>query len=175
MLTISQMIMRLLVALALGGIMGLERELVGKEAGIRTAMLVASGAAIFAIIGITLPALITSSPDAILDISAHNAGALNVIANIVIGIGFLGAGLIIKTGEHVQGLTSAAVIWTTAALGTLAGIGLTQFSFYATVIIASMLYLLRKTKISGHVTETIRAQIEEDIRKDIVKVSRIKK
>ncbi len=129
-------------ALALGALMGLERELVGKEAGIRTAMMVAGGAAIFTLVGLSLPYIVAVSNVA--DVIARNGGFLNIIANIVVGIGFLGAGIIIKTQEHVHGLTTAAVVWATAAVGILAGIGLLQFALVSALIFSGTLYLLRK-------------------------------
>lgn len=144
MLTFEQMLVRFLIALALGALIGLEREMVGKEAGIRTAMLVAGGASLFTVIALTLPYLIAISPENLSEILARNSGFLGVIANIVVGIGFLGAGIIIQTGEHVRGLTTAAVIWLTAALGVLAGLGLIQFAVVVTLITATLLYLLRK-------------------------------
>jgi putative Mg2+ transporter-C (MgtC) family protein len=73
---------------------------------------------------------------------------LNVIANIAVGIGFLGAGIIIKTEEHVYGLTSAAVIWVIAAVGMLAGLGLTQFAVATAVTLSVLLYIMRKLGIS---------------------------
>mgnify|MGYP001574163990 CR=1 FL=1 len=147
MLTLEQMMVRLVVALLLGAVVGLERELVGKEAGIRTSMLVASGSAIFTMIALVLPFIVAPSPEYLPDIIARNGGFLAVIANIVVGIGFLGAGIIIKTQERVHGLTTAALVWTTAAIGTLAGLGLTSFATIATVLIATLLYILRKAGV----------------------------
>ncbi|MFA6495349.1 MAG: MgtC/SapB family protein [Candidatus Paceibacterota bacterium] len=150
MLSLETMVVRLVVALVLGIVIGLERELVGKEAGMRTAMLVSSGAALFTMAGLSLPYII--SPDAAMvgDIIARNSGFLAVIANIVVGIGFLGAGIIIKTQERVHGLTTAAVVWMTAAIGILAGIGLWQFAGIATVIIVIILYVLRRVNLADH-------------------------
>jgi len=147
MLTFEQMALRLIVALALGALIGLERELVGKEAGIRTAMLVSGGAAIFSIIALELPYIVAVSPENLPDVIARNSGFLGVVANIVVGIGFLGAGIIIKTGEHVRGLTTAAVVWATAAVGTLVGLGIVRFAVFAAVLITLLLYVLRKVKI----------------------------
>ena len=144
MLTFDQMLVRFLVALALGALIGLEREMVGKEAGIRTAMLVAGGASLFTIIALSLPYLIAISPANLSDVIARNSGFLGVIANIVVGIGFLGAGIIIQTVEHVRGLTTAVVMWFTAGLGVLAGLGLVQFAVSATLITTTLLYMLRK-------------------------------
>lgn len=149
MLELSQMLLRLLAALTLGALMGLEREFVGKEAGIRTAMTVAGGAAIFTLIGLTLPYLLV--PENPAEVISDNAGFLAVIANIVVGIGFLGAGIIIKTESRVHGLTTAAVVWATAAIGILAGLGIYSFAFFSTLLISGLLYLLRKLDISERI------------------------
>lgn len=151
MLDFKQMFIRLIVALALGALIGLERELVGKEAGIRTTMLVAGGASIFAIIAISLPYIIATSPSEIPDIIARNSGFLAVIANIVVGIGFLGAGIILKTGEHVHGLTTATLVWVAAAIGVLVGLGLIKFAATSAVLVTGLLYILRKLKLREHV------------------------
>ena len=144
------MAVRFLVALALGAIIGLERELVGKEAGIRTAMLVSSGAAMFAMIALALPYIVAVSPENLPQVVATNGGFLIVIANIVVGIGFLGAGIIIKNdGSHVHGMTTAAVIWTTAAVGTFAGIGLMTFAVFSALVISGLLYVLRNVKVNN--------------------------
>lgn len=145
MLTFSQMFIRLAAALLLGALIGTERELVGKEAGVRTSMTVAAGAAIFTIIALTLPYIEGTS---------LNGAGFAVIASIVAGIGFLGAGIIIKTDEHVHGLTTAAVVWTTAAIGTLAGMGLIKFAVASTILIAVSLYILRKLDIVEHIRPT---------------------
>ena len=145
------MAVRFVVALVLGALLGLERELVGKEsAGIRTTMLVTSGAAIFTMVGLVLPYIVTAGGAGNLaDVLAHNSGFLSVIANIVVGVGFLGAGLIIKTDNHPHGVTTAALIWMAAAIGVLAGTGLLAFGAAATIVIALLLYILRKTNLSG--------------------------
>ena len=140
MLEFSQMVLRLVIALALGAIIGLERELVGKEAGTRTAMLVAGGSCLFTLVSFILPDLF--------GVNQSEAGVLSdrVISNIVVGIGFLGAGIILKTGERVHGLTTAAVVWATAAIGVLVGLGLIKFAFVSALLISGPLYLLRKIK-----------------------------
>lgn len=147
MLEFPQMVIRLAIALALGAILGLEREVVGKEAGVRTNMLVSAGAAIFAMIALSLPYEITNSSGAATRILENNGGVLTIIANIVVGIGFLGGGIIIKTQEHVKGLTTAVTVWTAAAMGVLVAIGLIKFALTATAIIAGLLYLLRDLNI----------------------------
>jgi len=151
MLSFEQMVVHLAIALGLGALMGLERELAGKEAGIRTTMLVSGGAAIFSMIAITLPYIVATSPAELPNIIARNSGFLAVIANIVVGIGFLGAGIILKTRERVHGLTTAAVVWVAAAVGTLVGLGLVKFALISAVLMTGLLYLMRKFGLYEHV------------------------
>lgn len=159
MLTLEQMIFRLVVAVLLGALIGIEREIAGREAGLKTGMTVAAGSAIFTIIGLQLPYLIAPSVAALPDILARNSGFLAVIANIVVGVGFLGAGVIIKTERHIHGLTTAAGIWVTAAVGVLAGIGLNEFAAFAAALIAALFFLIRKSGIEPH----IRPADEEEV------------
>jgi putative Mg2+ transporter-C (MgtC) family protein len=102
---------RLILAGLLGAALGYERESKGKAAGIRTHMLVALGAALFVLVP--------------LGRDAGDHAISRVIQGLVAGIGFLGAGAIVKgrPGEEIEGLTTAASIWTTAALGMTAGLG----------------------------------------------------
>ncbi|TSC60194.1 MAG: putative Mg2+ transporter-C (MgtC) family protein [Parcubacteria group bacterium LiPW_15] len=146
MLTFSQLILRLVIAMALGALMGLEREVIGKEAGIRTAMMVAGGAAIFTMISIMIPFMSQLPVEEL-----KNTLPDRVISNIVVGIGFLGAGIIIKNGEHVRGLTTAALIWAAAAIGTLVGLNLIKFAVVAAVIMSGSLYILRKLDVTERV------------------------
>ncbi|MBI4094909.1 MAG: MgtC/SapB family protein [Candidatus Liptonbacteria bacterium] len=148
MLEFSQMVYQLVVALFLGALMGLEREIIGKEAGVRTNMLVAGGAAIFTMIALALPVQLGELYGNTADIAARNSGFLTIIANIVVGIGFLGAGIIIKTQERVHGLTTAATVWATASIGVLAGMGQISFAFVSTILLAGLLYLLRDFDIA---------------------------
>lgn len=143
MLSLEQMLIRLAVAIVLGFLIGLERESIGKEAGVRTDMLVAAGAAIFAIIGLTLPYIVSESTGNLADVIARNSGFLAVIANVVVGIGFLGAGIIVKQGTHVRSVTTAATIWFVAAVGVLAGVGLLAFAAVATGLMLILLLIFR--------------------------------
>jgi len=152
------MLVRLVVALVLGAILGVERELVGKEAGVRTEMIVAGGASMFAMIGLLLPYIAGGMSGGIPDIMAQT-NSFGIIANIGVGIGFLGAGLIIKMGDHPRGLTTAALVWMTAAIGILAGLGIFYFAIVATMLITLALYFLRKMDIS----ERLERQHEKDI------------
>lgn len=144
------MLLRLTVAIALGSLIGLERELVRKEAGVKTSILVSSGSAIFTIIGISLPYLVENGN--LNDILAHNGGYLSLIGNIVVGIGFLGAGMILKSEHRVHGLTTAAVIWFAAGIGILCGLGLFEFAVTATLILSGLLFVLRKASLEEKLT-----------------------
>ncbi len=144
MLSLEEMLIRLFVAVALGALIGFERDLAGKEAGVRTDIMVGAGAAIFAMIGLSLPYIVAFSTGHMEEILAHNAGFFSVIANVVIGVGFLGAGVIIKQGSHVLGLTTAGTVWFVAAIGVLCGIGLLKFAVIAAVALTLVLFLLRK-------------------------------
>jgi putative Mg2+ transporter-C (MgtC) family protein len=106
-----RVVLRLLIAALLGGLLGLQREQHGKEAGVRTHMLVALGSALFVLV----PLQAGTTPE---DLS-------RVIQGVVAGVGFLCAGTIIRiTGEdHIRGLTTAAGIWLTAAIGIAVGLG----------------------------------------------------
>ena len=124
---LTQVTVRLLVAALLGAVLGFERELKGKAAGVRTHMLVALGAALFVLV----PRMA----------GADDAALSRVVQGIVAGIGFLGAGTILKGHhqqlDHVKGLTTAAGLWMTAAIGVAAGMGRE-----ATAVISTLLALL---------------------------------
>lgn len=149
MLSLVDMLIRLLTALALGTFLGAEREIVGKkEAGIRTAMLVSGGSAIFSMVALSLPYILSSSSGTLLsEIISRNGGFLAIIGNIVIGIGFLGAGIIVKTDEKVHGLTTSALVWVTAAIGVLCGVGLLEFALASSVIVFVLLFIFRKATL----------------------------
>ena len=113
---------RLLTACALGGFVGLEREWRHKDSGLRTNMLICMGSALFTIMSEELAGALT--PD-----KSH------VAANIVQGIGFLGAGLILHTKNRVLGLTSAATVFVVAAVGMTCGAGLYLEATFATLLL----------------------------------------
>ena len=125
--------LRLSVAVALGAAIGYERERRGKDAGLRTHMLVSLGAALFVLV----PAM-SDDMDA--------ASTSRVIQGIVSGIGFLGAGAILKqeAGQEVKGLTTAASIWVAAAVGVAAGYGREATAVASTLIALFVLAILRK-------------------------------
>jgi len=136
------MFSRFLIALVLGALIGLEREKIGKEAGIRTLMIISAGATLFTLAGLSLPYIISSGNTS--EILARNSGFIAIIANIVVGIGFLGGGIIIKNEEHIRGMTTASIIWLTAAIGILVGIGLIKLAVFSSLTITAILYLTRK-------------------------------
>lgn len=109
-MTYTDFIIRLGVAFIVGFAVGLERELAKKEAGLRTNLLVCMGAAIFVLVSLELTA------------DGHGDPA-RVVGEVAAGIGFLGAGVILHRGVNVHGLTTAATVWCTAALGCLAASG----------------------------------------------------
>ena len=122
-----EMILRLLLAAALGAGIGYQRERAGKSAGLRTYALVALGAALFTIASIF----------------GFN-GAVDpsrVAAGVVVGVGFIGAGVIFRGEERVAGLTTAACIWITAAIGLAAGAGLYLISVITTLIAIGILMI----------------------------------
>lgn len=126
---ITRLVLRLGMAALLGGLLGLERERSGKSAGIRTHMLVSMGAALFVLVTQQAGVLET-------DVS-------RVVQGIVAGVGFLGAGAILKSrgGDQVKGLTTAAGIWLTAAIGMAAGLGQEVTAVLSTVLAILVLSL----------------------------------
>jgi putative Mg2+ transporter-C (MgtC) family protein len=117
--TQTDLILRLLLAAALGGLLGGERELTEQPAGFRTHILVALGAALFAIVSaFGFQAIAGLGPPEVV-----RADLTRIASQIVVGIGFLGGGAILKYGISVRGLTTAASLWVTAAVGTAIGIG----------------------------------------------------
>ena len=129
---VTRITIRLILAALLGGILGFEREQKGKAAGLRTHMLVALGAALFVLI----PQQAGSS----------DADLTRVIQGIVAGIGFLGAGSIIKGSaeEDIKGLTTAAGIWLTAAIGVAAGMGRESTAVLSTILAIIILTVASK-------------------------------
>lgn len=128
---VTRIVVRLGMAIILGGIIGYERESKGKPAGLRTHMVVSLGAALFILIPLQ------AGMD-IRDISRVHQG-------VIAGIGFLGAGAIIKLSDRqeVQGLTTAASIWLVAAIGVAAGMGLEVTAILATLLAWLILGALR--------------------------------
>jgi len=128
--SLLETILRFLLAAALGAGIGYQRERAGKAAGLRTHILVSSGAALFTLVSIY------GFSGAVVDIS-------RVAAGVVVGIGFIGAGVILRgqREKEVAGLTTAATIWITAAIGLAAGTGMYLISVIATAVTVGVLFL----------------------------------
>lgn len=124
-----ELIKRLCVAAALGGVLGVEREWRQKYAGLRTNILIAIGATLFTVMSI--------------DLSASSGGdPTRIAAQIVTGIGFLGAGAIMRTDDGIRGLTTASMIWVNAAIGVAVGGGEFRLAFITTAVALIVLVAL---------------------------------
>lgn len=136
----GEAVARLILAAVLGGLVGLEREIRGHEAGLRTFMLVAAGSALAMIVSTAFAgwsAATPATPAASLQIDPAR-----VAYGVMTGVGFLGAGTILRRGSRVQGLTTAAGIWSVAALGLAVGFGLYVVSVLATLLTLGTLVVL---------------------------------
>ncbi|MBI69528.1 MAG: magnesium transporter MgtC [Phycisphaerae bacterium] len=143
--TTQEIIIRLVLAAVLGALIGLDRRLHSKPAGLRTMSLVSLGAATFTLVGISaMLQLVTAEQEAGLT-QMLRLDTSRVIAGIVGGIGFLGAGAIIQSRGRVQGMTTASGIWMTAAIGVAVGLGQYTLAFCATLLAFIILVLLRRS------------------------------
>src|SRR5881398_315848 len=134
----AEVLGRVALAAALGAVLGLERELRDREAGLRTHLLVSVGSALFTIVSAYgFREFLTSGANVV------RADPTRIAAQIVTGIGFLGAGAIIRQGLSVRGLTTAATLWVVAALGLAAGAGYYSGAVITTALVLFALYPLR--------------------------------
>jgi putative Mg2+ transporter-C (MgtC) family protein len=131
-------IIQVVVAALLGGLIGLEREARGREAGFRTNILIAIGACLFTILSVEgFPLQDSAARD-----------SARVAAQIVSGVGFLGAGALFQTRNQIKGMTTAATIWLVAAIGMTVGVrayGLAIFTSVLTFVVLSLLRPISKT------------------------------
>jgi putative Mg2+ transporter-C (MgtC) family protein len=127
-LTTTEFFTRLVIALFAGLIIGFERQWHHKETGLKTNMLVATGAAAFVLLSIKVAA------------GAPNIDVTRITAQVVMGVGFLGAGVIFREGPNVHGLNSAATIWCSAAIGCIAASG-----YFAEALICTFLVTIVNT------------------------------
>ncbi len=123
-------VLRVVVATALGGLVGFDRQAANKPAGIRTHMMVAAGASLFVGVSLLLSAGLED-----LGTQAARVDASRITAGVVTGVGFLGAGAIIRRDGGVSGLTTAAGIWTVAAIGTAIAFGYWVVGIAATLVV----------------------------------------
>jgi putative Mg2+ transporter-C (MgtC) family protein len=157
--------LRLLLAAALGALIGVEREIHGHPAGMRTHLLVALGSAIFTVLsiyGFGPPGQAGFDPS-------------RIAAQIVSGIGFLGAGAILKEGATIRGLTTAASLWATAAVGLAAGAAQYPVAWTGAIIIIFSLWPLNRIAERLHAAdrETARLQVTVDRLEAIGQISQV--
>ena len=133
MLTFISTITRLGLALILGSLIGLEREKKRRSAGLRTHILVCVGSALIMLVSIYLH-----------DFYGEKGDPGRIAAGVITGIGFLGAGTIIRSKEGIRGLTTAASIWISAGIGLAAGAGYFSAATAATIIALLTLYMLKR-------------------------------
>lgn len=126
--TTIEFLLRIFVAALLGGIIGLEREYRDKSAGFRTHFLVALGSALFMIVS-------ANGFDGVLITENHRLDVSRIAAQVVSGIGFIGAGMIIFQKNSIRGLTTAAGVWVTAAIGLTSGAGMYTLACASTFLV----------------------------------------
>jgi putative Mg2+ transporter-C (MgtC) family protein len=129
-------VLRLGAAMLLGGLIGLDRELKEHAMGVRTTMLVSLGAALFGLMGTELGKGLATQP------GYADIQLARIIEGVVTGIGFLGAGAIIKGELKVRGATTAAMIWTVAGVGLACGFGLFKIAFTAGIMVIVIMTVL---------------------------------
>ncbi len=133
-------LIRLVIAVALGGLVGIERTLAGKAAGMRTYALVSMGSALFIIVSVLVSAQL---------IGSTNFDPLRIASQVLVGIGFIGAGLVFHNNRDMRtsGLTSAAGLWVAAGIGMASGFGLYSLAIIAsllTIIVFTVLWFIEK-------------------------------
>ncbi len=141
--------LRILIATVLGALIGLERERSHKSAGLRTNALVAMGASLISVIA--------------LGIAARNPSIdpTRMISNIIVGIGFIGGGAIIREGHKIQGITTAATLWVVAAIGIAIGLGFYSEAIFSVILayfILSVLWLFEKKEGKNILYQSIKEE-----------------
>lgn len=146
----------ILFAAALGSLIGLEREIHGQPAGLRTHMILAVGAAVAAIISISYSQFL-SNPNLPSDPG-------RIVAQVVSGVGFLGAGAIMKAGVTVKGLTTASSLWTTAIIGIACGSKYYELACFTTIVvilILSLINYLENLLMTTYKTHTVKVTLAD--------------
>lgn len=141
-LSTAEMVLRVAVAAGLGGVIGLEREISGQPAGFRTHVALALGAALFGLISIHAFEPFTGSTAE----TNVRIDVTRVASQVAVGVGFIGAGAILKYGASIRGLTTAASLWTTAAIGLAIGVGFYEAAIAVTVALLLALVVLRSVR-----------------------------
>jgi len=137
-----KIVLQLLLAAALGGILGVERNYVGKDAGTRTFALISLGACLFTVISFSASQTINMTGGISFDPS-------RIASQIVAGIGFIGMAVIFRRGSDIEGVTTAVSIWVSAAIGMAVGVGFYTLAICATVIAFLIQGILRGLDLEG--------------------------
>lgn len=137
-------VLRLVVAMVLGGLVGMERQSRGRAAGFRTNILVCLGSAAIIVAFQKLSSEFSIDADSVIRLDPARAAA-----GVITGIGFLGAGTIVKSNDFVRGLTTAASIWAVAAIGVTVGLGEYVIAVAVTLLVLVALYVLHQLPIKG--------------------------
>jgi putative Mg2+ transporter-C (MgtC) family protein len=135
--------LKLVLAIVLGGVIGIEREALGKPAGSRTYALIALASTLFTILSVE-----GFGP-------MQNSSPVAIASGIIVGVGFIGAGLIIFHKQQVEGLTTAAALLATSAVGMAIGISWYLVSVLATVLIFLLLFIVRKIEFNKNKKNTL--------------------
>ena len=130
-----EIFLKIALSILVGAIIGAERELTRHPAGLKTHILVSLGATMFMLISYFSN---DSSPSGV----SLNLDTTRIAAGVVTGIGFLGAGVIFKEGASIKGLTTAACIWITAAVGLLVGVELYEIAIIVAILVAIILFVI---------------------------------
>lgn len=146
----SEIFISLLVAVILGAILGVERNLAGKMAGMRTYSLVSLGSALFVII----------SRSVVAESGALSSGIdpLRMASQIIVGIGFIGAGLVVLKGSRLTGITTAAGVWVSAGVGMACGFGLYALALFTTgltLFIFTILWIIERNYIQKMLVKNV--------------------
>ena len=142
-------ILKLILAIILGGIIGYERETLGKPAGSRTYALIAMGSTFFTILSVYGFGQMT------------NGSPTTLVGQILVGVGFIGAGLIIFHKQHVEGLTTASALWVIAAIGIAIGIGWYIIAIIASILVFLLLFIVRKIEFEKNKKKTLWSLFEK--------------
>ena len=168
-----EFVIRLLLALILGFALGLERELTNKYAGLRTHILVCLGACVFTLLSIYGFPTFADGDNVIVNQATGVRDTARVAAQIVTGIGFIGAGTVLRNGPMVFGLTTAATLWIAASIGMACGAGLYDIAIISTIISVGVLTLIRVFEkrilpVSSKLTKRFKVTVycnEDDVKK----------
>lgn len=162
MISVTDMLFRLILAAFLGSFIGLEREFSGRDAGFRTHLLVSVGSCLIMLISL----------EALKEASGSSYDPARIAAQVISGIGFLGAGTILQSKGRIKGLTTAATLWTTAAIGLACGAAYYKAAFFTVVIIMLALVVFRtiNRRLFNTFQQILVVEFDKDSYKEILKM-----